>query len=257
MHIQTMISDFYDLMELIDTPDRLSYLITEFCNAAGIRYFALTHHVDFSTNPIGCVHMHNYPPDFARYYHENGLMTRDPVHRFSQLRGAGFAWSSLSSFMNLNSGDADFFQEARHAGIGTGYTVPIHMPGEHTGSCSFAVAPDVVFPRENIPLVEALGRFAFESARRIAGTKAILAKFHAHLTEREREIVILLGHDKSEKEIARILGISPDTVNDHLKHARQRFGVRKSTLLVICGLITGSITWSDLIDRSPLPVFTG
>ncbi len=257
MHLQTMVADFYDVMELVDTQERLSDLITGFCTTAGIPYFALTHHIEFSQKPVDAVHLHNYPSDFAAYYHHNGLMIRDPVHRVSEQRSAGFAWAALPALTNLTAGDAAFLQMARNAGLGTGYTVPIHMPGEHTGSCSFAVAPGTKFPRECIPLLEALGRFAFEVARRLVGTPALLNNFRAHLTDREREIVILLGHDKSEKEIARILGISPDTVNDHLKHARQRFGVRKSTLLVICALITGAITWSDLIHRSPIPVFAG
>jgi DNA-binding CsgD family transcriptional regulator len=257
MHLQTMVADFYDVMEFIDTPERLSHLITGFCNVAGIPYFALTHHIDFTRHPKSGVHLHNYPIAFADYYHRNGLMIRDPVHRLSQLRGAGFVWSALSTLIGLTAADTDFLQEARNAGLGAGYTVPIHMPGEHTGSCSFVVATGVTFPRECIPLVEAPGRFAFEAARRLAGGPMIRARLSGHLTDREREIVILLGQDKSEKEIARILGISPDTVNDHLKHARQRFGVRKSTLLVMCGLINGSITWADLFYRSTLPVFTG
>ncbi|RYF46367.1 MAG: LuxR family transcriptional regulator, partial [Cytophagaceae bacterium] len=256
MHLQTIVADFYDVMDLIDTPERLSSLMSGLCGIAGIPYFALTHHVDFNQHSSGAVHLHNYPADFAQYYHQNGLMIRDPVHRVSQLRSVGFTWSTLPTLIPLTAGDTNFLQEAHHAGLGLGYTVPIHVPGEHTGSCSFAVAPAAEFPRQNIPLLEASGRFAFEAARRLAGTSAIHNKYHAHLTEREREIVILLGHDKSEKEIARILNISPDTVNDHLKHARHRFGVRKSMLLVICGLVTGAITWSDLVYRSPIPVFT-
>jgi DNA-binding CsgD family transcriptional regulator len=59
--------------------------------------------------------------------------------------------------------------------------------------------------------------------------------------------VIGLGHGMSEKEVARRLEIAPATVNDHLKHARARFGVRKSSLLIVCGLLTGAIGYSELL----------
>ncbi|WP_380784406.1 autoinducer binding domain-containing protein [Sphingomonas sp. R86520] len=247
MLLQTIVSDFYDVVDLIDNSDQLSHLMTEFCGIAGIPFFALTHHTDFSLNPKDAVHLHNYPPVFARHYHQNGLMTRDPVHRASEFRGAGFAWSSLDTLLNLTTADANFLQEASNAGLGDGYTVPVHMPGEHTGSCSFAVATGIVFPRDRIPLVEALGRFAFEAARRLAGAPSIRVGSGGYLTDREREIVILLGRDKSEKEIAWILGITQVTVNDHLKHARQRFGVHKSTALLICGIVNGFITRADFL----------
>jgi LuxR family quorum-sensing system transcriptional regulator CciR len=248
MHLQTMVADFYDVMELIDTPERLSHLVTGFCNAAGISYFALTHHVDLSENPNGAVHLNNYPADFTEYYYRNGLMTRDPVHRVSQLRGAGFMWSALPSLIELTTADTQFLQEASQAGLVEGYTVPVHIPGEHTGSCSFAVSKSFVSPRESIPLLEALGRFSFDVARRLALPRSIHSKVGQHLTQREREIVILLGQGKREKEIARVLGLAPVTVNDHLKRARRRFGVHKSTLLVTCGLLTGSIVWNDLLS---------
>ena len=248
MHLQTMVADFYDVMELIDTPERLSQLITGFCNAAGISYFALTHHIDLNETPNGAVHINNYPREFAQYYYRNGLMIRDPVHRVSQLRGAGFMWSALPSLIELTTADTQFLQEASQAGLIEGYTVPVHIPGEHTGSCSFAVSENLVFPRECIPLLEALGRFSLDVARRLARPPSIHSKVGQHLTQREREIVILLGQGKREKEIARVLGLAPVTINDHLKRARHRFGVRKSMLLVTCGLFTGSITWNDLLD---------
>ncbi|WP_119036453.1 autoinducer binding domain-containing protein [Hephaestia caeni] len=38
---------------------------------------------------------------------------------------------------------------ARDAGIGDGYTVPYHVPGERSGSCSFAVDLGERFPRSD------------------------------------------------------------------------------------------------------------
>lgn len=46
-------------------------------------------------------------------------------------------------------------------------------------------------------------------------------------TEREYEIAGLLSRGMSEKEIAYKLNISPDTVNNHTRNIRAKFGLSK------------------------------
>jgi DNA-binding CsgD family transcriptional regulator len=93
-----------------------------------------------------------------------------------------------------------------------------------------------------------LGAFAFEAARTAGSVREPSWLRQGWLTPRERQIVTWLGHGESEKEIGRRLRISPVTVNDHLKHARARFGVHKSSLLVICALLTGAIGYGELLS---------
>ena len=52
------------------------------------------------------------------------------------------------------------------------------------------------------------------------------------LTERQREIVCWAGRGMSNKQIARKLQISPETVKTHLQHAFQRGGVHSRIALV-------------------------
>jgi DNA-binding NarL/FixJ family response regulator len=53
-----------------------------------------------------------------------------------------------------------------------------------------------------------------------------------HLTEREREVLKLVVEGKSNKEIARILVISPKTVSVHRSNIMSKFGVHNSVELV-------------------------
>ncbi len=46
------------------------------------------------------------------------------------------------------------------------------------------------------------------------------------LTERERQIFILLTKNKTTKEIARILNISEKTVRNHISNTMQKLGVK-------------------------------
>ena len=52
------------------------------------------------------------------------------------------------------------------------------------------------------------------------------------ITKREKEIIELLAHGLSEKEIGEKLFISPKTVNNHLDNIRKKTGVSKNIELV-------------------------
>lgn len=250
MEVLELINDLYGEMERIDTLDRLLAGLTSICGAAGIPYLAVMHHLDFSHGQSGALHLHTYPQRFAAFHDSHGMGVRDPVHRLSRSRNTGFLWSAESSLLSRTKEDRDLFERAEDADIGDGYTVPVHRFGGLSGSCSFAVAAGVPFPRSFIPLAQGLGMFAFDAALRIGGTGG-RPQFSCQLTPREREIVGLLGQGFQEKQIARMLRISPATVNDHLKHARDRCGVHKSVQLVVLALMSGAIAPFDMDDHYP------
>jgi len=54
-----------------------------------------------------------------------------------------------------------------------------------------------------------------------------------HLTAREREIIRLAGQGLTQFQIARRLFISPHTVNQHLRNARERAGCNSTLQLAI------------------------
>lgn len=248
MLLTDLVTSFYDVIDMFEDHDKLASSIWAICQHVGFTHFAIAHHDILKQEKNNLIRLHNYPDDLVDYHDAHELGVRDPVHRASQIRGAGFTWSRLPDLLPLTQEDRRILEMARRAGIGDGYTVPYHLPGERSGSSSFAVGPGRMFPRHAIPLAQSLGAFAFEAARKLQGRSSARARVTAGwLTERERQIVVWLGHGKQEKEIARLLGIAPSTVNDHLANARARFGVRKSSLLVICGLLCGSISYSELL----------
>jgi LuxR family quorum-sensing system transcriptional regulator CciR len=248
MLLLDLIGSFADALDMFDSQEALASAVSTLSSKAGFAFFAISHHADFASAPADLIHLHNYPADFAGYHDRDGLGVRDPVHRASQLRGSGFLWSALPGLLQqLTSEDRLVLARAEAAGIGPGYTRPFHVPGERSGSSSFAMRTGADFPKSRIAIAEALGAFAFEAARSFSRRRNPAWIRQGWLTERERQIVIWLGHGMGEKEVARRLSISPSTVNDHLKHARAKFGIHKSSLLVVCALLTGAIGYSELL----------
>ena len=63
----------------------------------------------------------------------------------------------------------------------------------------------------------------------------------ASLTARQAEVLRLAGHGLSGKQIARQLGISVRTVEDHFSAMRQRTGARNQNELIAYGAAAGLV----------------
>ena len=242
--VETFVKEVRDLR----SEEQLACALAEVSRDLGFRYFALTHHVDVRRSRAA-IRLHNYPPGWAEWFDEQQLGEADPVHRASNLTSVGFAWSSLGEMIVLTASDQRVLDLARREGIGEGFTVPAHVPGEAHGSCSFAAETGIRVPEQHFPLAQLVGAFAFESARRIRRSQEP-ASPAPRLTDRQRECVMWAARGKSDWEISQILGVGHETVIQHLKQARERYGVGKRTLLAIHALFDGTIGFVDVLRRS-------
>src|SRR3546814_12414999 len=93
----------------------------------------------------------------------------DPVRRAGERSLVGFEWQHLPDLVPMTEGDRHMLAVGRENGVGDGFTVPRHLPGEARGSCSFAGRPNREIPREMLPVAAILGAFALASARRPVG----------------------------------------------------------------------------------------
>lgn len=231
----------------LKTEGELAEALAEVSQDLGFRYFALTHHADVRRSSAA-IRIHNYPPGWEQWFDEEGLGPIDPVHRASHMTSVGFSWSSLGDLIPLTGRDRLVLERARGQGIGDGFTVPANVPGETHGSVSFAVETGVKLNPDTLPLTQLVGAFAFEAARcirRVRGPATHLPR----LTDRQRECVVWATRGKSDREIARILGVSHETVIIHLKQARDRYGVAKRTMLAVHALFDGTIAFVDVLKR--------
>ena len=228
----------------VSTSADLAALLDGIARELGFRDWALTHHVDIRRNPGKAIRLHNYPGEWVEYYDANCLGLSDPVHRASHVTSQGFTWSRIPKLIALTPRDRDILARGGSSGIGDGFTVPAHVPGESHGSCSFANPAGVRLPTDDLPLAQLIGTFAFEAARRVWRVRPDAPV--APLTDRQRECLVWVARGKTDWEIAKILGVTHHTVVMHLKHARHRFGGGKRTSLVAQALYDTSIGFPDI-----------
>jgi len=244
-----LVDEFVRSVSSIETEEELSGHLDNICRSLGFRYFALTHHVDIHLESARAIRLHNYPSGWVEWFDAQRLGPSDPVHRASHLTNVGFCWSQLPRMIHLTPRDLEVLALAGTSGIGDGYTVPAHVPGESNGSCSFATGAGEPLPREHLAGAQLVGAFAFAAARRLRRVRDA-AQTPAKLTDRQRDCLVWVARGKSDWEISRILGVGQETVIQHVKSARDRYGVAKRTQLAIRALFDGTISFFDVVPGS-------
>jgi LuxR family quorum-sensing system transcriptional regulator CciR len=228
------------------TVQELSARLGETALRLGFHYYALVHHADIARPPARFIFVQNYPQDWVEAYARAGLHRSDPAQRLASVRPASFAWQDLPQLTALSSAERALMGKARCAGLGEGFTVPLHAPGERAASCSFATIADEPFPGNALLAVELLAHVAFSTLFDLlhAGRRSLAPR----LTARQEECVVLMSQGKTDWEIATILGLSEETVTAYLKAARQRFGVSRRTQLALAAVSHGLIGFDEIVS---------
>ncbi len=223
----------------------LRALVSDAVRELGFDYFALLHHAALRPGGANLVRIDNYPEGWEVELLADDLVADDPVHLACGRTNIGFPWDQLGSLIPLTAKHRLILERSGHYGIGAGFTVPANVPGEPAGSCSFAVRKGRALPIQRLLCAEQIGAHAFRVARRLHDYPAHGA--HPRLSRRELQCLHLLAAGKSDWEIARILGISPQTAHQYVKRARAAYDVVSRTQLVVHGLRDAWISFDDAI----------
>lgn len=255
----TQLSDvqaFIDLSRRATSPAELHALMQGISREMGFDHFALVHHVDL--RPFGTLDGHllttefvalsDYPQYWVDQYVSDEIVNFDPILLASQRTNVGFGWDQIHELIDITPMHLKTIERARHAGIDDGFTVPANVPGEINGSCNFAVGPKRAAPRINFPMAQLVGSFAFQAARSmVVRSRGLTARPPVKLTDRQLECIVLVARGKTDWEIGTILGISEQTVKQHIADARSRYDVPKRMQVVLRALFDGAVPLSEML----------
>jgi LuxR family transcriptional regulator, quorum-sensing system regulator CciR len=255
MSIVNDVQEFVRKANRIVDVDELRSLLAGIVPALGFDYFALVHHVNVYQAHGEVVFLFDYPQSWVDVLDSGrGYFSDDPVLAACQRSAAPFAWSEVPKIVPLTGRHEEIFRAAKIAGLGEGFTVPIHIPGEVTGSCSFTTRFGRNMPKATLPAAHYVGSFAFEAARRvvqrISASKGYRSKSVAQpkLTRRQLDCVVLAGRGKSDRDVAQILGISDQTVHQHMEDAKRKYDVATRMQLIVRALFDSQLAFADLVN---------
>ena len=251
-------SRFEDVQEFVREANRVADMpslrsLTEgVVEALGFDYFALVHHVNLAKRPNDYVRLINYPRSWIEMSQKYAYYADDPVHAASQKSGTPFLWTDVPKIITLTNRQEEILDSARLSGVGAGFTVPVNIPGEYSGSCSFSTRHGRPLPNASLPAAQYVGCFAFEAARRVVEMtrplKAPPKETRQPLSRRQVDCVILAGRGKSDRDVGQLLGISGQTVHSHIEEAKRRYNVATRQQLIVRALFDSLITFADLIN---------
>lgn len=224
----------------------LTGLLSDVVRALGFRCVTLLHHVDLARARTPVVAYSDYPMEHLSRSLARKYFADDPVLVVSERRNAPFFWSELPDLLALSPRHREILASAAQSGLEQGLTVPVNVPGEPRGSCSFGLAAGERPPGWAVQAVAWVGMCAFEEARRIVGLSdgRIL---RPALSPRQLECLVLCGQGKSYPVIAQILGLAPDTITEYMEGAMRRYQVSSRQQLIAACLASGQITYADVL----------
>lgn len=238
--------DYFEAEAGLCADDReLGVLLESVTRELGFDYYALLHHSSLAAPRPGLIRIDTYPQGWEEELGAHGLIGADPVHHACARTNIGFAWFELPGLVAIGPKGREIFERAKGFGIGDGFTVPVNVPGEPAGSCSFAVRAGAALPAERLLSAEQIGAHAFRAARRLHNYPA--SGHCPHLSPRERQCVRLLAAGKTDWEIAAILGISVETAHQYVKRARAAYDVVSRAQLVACVLRDALVSYDEAI----------
>ena len=243
--VKRLVDRFGEQFALCPDTKALGQLLEEASWELGFHFFALLHHASLSSSQSSYVRFDNYPADWVIELEARGFARHDPVHFASRRTSAGFTWCEIDAIARLDQRQRAVLNESRRFGLGGGFTIPANVPGEPSGSCSFAVRHGTELPRSRLMCAELVGVHAFRAARRLNGDFAPSGR--PHLSKREIECLRWVASGKTDWEVAAILGISVETARQYVKRARRAYDVVSRTQLVVLGLRDAWLGFEDAI----------
>jgi len=254
MDVQHFVADVRN----IRTPQGLEQSIAGIAREMGFDNVTMFQHVDLSRIVASYSHMKRgeligittAPEAWSEYYRDHNFVRVDPRVLACQRTAAPFRTEEMGRIIRLSAAQREVHDRQRGANIGDCFIVPVHFPGEPTGSFTFSVGCGRELPTKNLAMAHWVASISFDAGR------LLLMKIRNNgatsepprLTERQLQCTILVGRGLREEEIGRRLGISTETVRRHLKAARQSYGVGKSVQLVTHALRDGQISLHDVFE---------
>ncbi len=190
-----------------------------------------------SGNPF---HFTTWPEAWVKLYMENDFLLMDPLPRWARGSGRALAWSELIRILPPRDAGRRVIEAGAKFGYLDGMAIPMRGYDNSLGLITIGGTRPAIPPAEQAFLT-IIGRAAFEAAERMEHGDA--GKPAPIMTDREIECLGLLVQGHSDRQIAKLLGISETTVRFHIGNAREKTGAVSRTHMAALAVAQGFATF--------------
>lgn len=233
---------FIALMQRADTIGSIQAIVGAELQALGFdRFFYLQLHL--SKGRGDRVMFGTYPPDWSRHYALSNLRLHDPLwgHGFKTVQP--FLWETVRAAQRNREAERLVYGPGEDAGLRSGAGIPLHGPlgGVATLYVSNDCAPGAF--RELFESQQhALQLVAFNThARVIELSPPAVSEPSVGLSARQKDVLLWMAHGKTNWEIGELLGISEDTVRQHVIKICRLLGASNRSQAAVIAVMQGLI----------------
>ena len=169
----------HDMQQFVDglsearTPKALEQALLDVAREMGFDLVTMFQHVDLSHVDPQYRHMQRgelvgvttAAVSWSEHYRDNNLMAVDPRVLACRRTVTPFTTDEMGQLIDIGSAQRDVVERQRRADIGDGFTIPVHFPGEPSGSCTFSMKCGRSLPMDNLAMAHWIGIFAFQAGR--------------------------------------------------------------------------------------------
>ncbi|HMO74404.1 MAG TPA: LuxR family transcriptional regulator [Sphingopyxis sp.] len=178
----------------------------------------------------------------ARKYYRH-----DPALLMSQRTHRAFTWTEMRRRYPPDRMQTRILSEAGRHGLRVGFTVPISVPSEPSGCCSFATDACELPPADYCRAAAWIADEAFEQIRRLHGYPVSIEESAPHLSPRRLECLRWAVIGRTDAQIALIMDAKVSTIRSYMADLRRLFGVCSRTELARAAQRAGLIGIEDAI----------
>ncbi|MCM5557534.1 autoinducer binding domain-containing protein [Pleomorphomonas sp. JP5] len=237
-------SRYQTLQAFIETSNKcrnegeLSAVFGDHLARLGIDQFVFSY-VHHQNDIAGHGMLSNYPEDWLDHYVGHNYMAFDPVYRLAWERSCVFDWASMGKTQPLSRDEARLMNEAADAGLKSGASASIHLGFGSLIGFGFASRSRQSFGRDHLSTLYAMaGQFQLVYTSLVHKPERPEVK----LSARQKEVLRWTATGKTRADIAEIMGISEDTVDDHLRHVFRKLRCNDKVVAVLRAVQIGAIS---------------
>lgn len=173
-------------------------------------------------------------------YRKEELFKNDVALQHVPVAAGGFSWQEVEKHIQTPE-EQNVFDAAREHWVTDGYLMPVTGNDGRIGFTGFygeEISDDPITRR----LFEFAGYKFYQYAYLKSRSELAAEEPIVNLTERQLEVLYWVSKGRTDAEMAKIMNISPATVNRHVEMAKERIGVRSRTEAVYFALLHNLIS---------------
>lgn len=180
-----------------------------------------------------------FPEDWVCRYIEEDLVKIDPIPELAANLAHPFFWHEIEELATLSKSNARYLEAMKEAQLGDGLAFCVFGPRLRNAYVGLGFGqPHVTLPEGKV--------FEFQCVAQTAHLRYCDMDRDGQklpdLSRREQDVLEWMAHGKSNSVIAEILGMSPHTVDSHVRNIYRKLGVSDRTSAALRGLGHGLIT---------------